>query len=108
MPALLCVAQGPLLEVAKPFSVSTSGQMQYMVNFSDHLSGGCAIQVNTYEDILNAKKLLFPGVGSYGQAMDVLVERGYVEPLKEYIQVCTTAFASAQRANHHMYSLPRT
>eukprot|EP00892_Ulva_mutabilis_P011236 jgi/Ulvmu1/8485/UM044_0019.1 len=48
---------------------------------------GCVVkEVNSYEDILNAKKLLFPGVGSYGQAMDVLVERGYVEPLKEYIQ----------------------
>lgn len=79
--------------------------MKGSITCSDHLSWGYAMQVNTYEDILNAKKLVFPGVGSYGQAMDVLVERGYVEPLKEYIQVRTTAFGSAQCASHHTYSL---
>lgn len=48
---------------------------------------GCTVkEVESYKDIENAQKLLFPGVGSYGQAMDVLVKRGYVEPLKEYIQ----------------------
>jgi imidazoleglycerol phosphate synthase glutamine amidotransferase subunit HisH len=44
------------------------------------------VQVQSHRDILNAKKLLFPGVGSYGQAMGVLQERGYVEPLREYLQ----------------------
>lgn len=45
------------------------------------------MQVECVDDILSAEKLLFPGVGSYGQAMDILVKRGYVEPLREYIQV---------------------
>lgn len=44
-------------------------------------------QVETYKDILNAQKLLFPGVGSYGQAMGALQERGLVEALKEFLQV---------------------
>jgi imidazoleglycerol phosphate synthase glutamine amidotransferase subunit HisH len=46
----------------------------------------CAVQVNSPNDILNAKKLLFPGVGSYGQAMNELRKQGYVEALKDYIQ----------------------
>lgn len=45
------------------------------------------MQVESAQDILEAKKLLFPGVGSYGQAMDVLKSRGYVEPLREYLLV---------------------
>jgi len=36
-------------------------------------------------DILAAKKLIFPGVGSFGQAMKVLESRGYTKPLLEYI-----------------------
>lgn len=44
------------------------------------------MQVNSTSDILSAKKLLFPGVGSYGQAMNELVKQGYVEALTEYIQ----------------------
>ena len=37
------------------------------------------------EDLLTAERLIFPGVGAYGSAMDILKERGLVEPLKEYI-----------------------
>ncbi len=38
------------------------------------------------EDILNAEKLIFPGVGSFGNAMERLEEYGYVEALREYIR----------------------
>eukprot|EP00808_Paulinella_micropora_P006058 g3535.t1 len=38
------------------------------------------------EDIYNAEVLVFPGVGNFGEAMKVLHKRGYVEPLKWYIQ----------------------
>ncbi len=38
------------------------------------------------EDILNAEKLIFPGVGSFGSAMQRLHELGFVEPLTEYIK----------------------
>ncbi len=38
-------------------------------------------------DIERATKIVFPGVGSFGSAMRVLHERGYVESLREYIQM---------------------
>jgi glutamine amidotransferase/cyclase len=52
-----------------------------------------AILANGYEveditepsQIGEAKVLVFPGVGSYGTAMKVLKEKGYDEPLREYL-----------------------
>ncbi|BGP54455.1 hypothetical protein JCM8202_001533 [Rhodotorula sphaerocarpa] len=41
--------------------------------------------VQTAEDIKNADRILFPGVGAFGSAMAGLQKRGFVEPLKEYI-----------------------
>lgn len=37
-------------------------------------------------DILKAERLIFPGVGSFGAAMDRLHRLGYVEPLREYLR----------------------
>jgi len=37
------------------------------------------------EDILEAERLIFPGVGSFGSAMHRLREKGYVKPLREYL-----------------------
>jgi imidazole glycerol-phosphate synthase len=37
------------------------------------------------EDILKAERLIFPGVGAFGAAMERLQRLGYVEPLKEYL-----------------------
>eukprot|EP00878_Enallax_costatus_P026793 GHUV01028792.1.p1 GENE.GHUV01028792.1~~GHUV01028792.1.p1 ORF type:complete len:424 (+),score=63.96 GHUV01028792.1:103-1374(+) len=37
-------------------------------------------------DIAAADKLIFPGVGTFGQAMDVLKSRGYIQPLVDHIQ----------------------
>ncbi|EFN59230.1 hypothetical protein CHLNCDRAFT_55988 [Chlorella variabilis] len=37
-------------------------------------------------DIANADKLIFPGVGAFGQAMTILEQRGYTQALKDYIQ----------------------
>lgn len=36
-------------------------------------------------DILAAQRLIFPGVGSFGQAGAILKQRGFVDPLKEYL-----------------------
>lgn len=36
-------------------------------------------------DIASASKLVFPGVGTYGQAMSILAQRGYTQALKDYI-----------------------
>ena len=45
------------------------------------------LQVQHVNDISAASRLIFPGVGAYGQAMDRLQHLGYVEALKDYIQV---------------------
>jgi glutamine amidotransferase/cyclase len=42
--------------------------------------------VATPDDILQAEKLIFPGVGSFGSAMLSLSESGYLEPLIQYIK----------------------
>lgn len=45
---------------------------------------GCSIvEAKTPEDILDAEKLVFPGVGSFGLVMEQLKARGYVEPLRQ-------------------------
>ncbi|KAK9839005.1 hypothetical protein WJX74_007726 [Apatococcus lobatus] len=43
-------------------------------------------EVQSPGDILNAQKLVFPGVGAYEQAMQSLVRQGLVDALREYIQ----------------------
>ena len=50
-------------------------------------AGGCLAQVESTADIVNAERLIFPGVGAFGQAMEILQQRGYTQALKEYIQV---------------------
>uniref|UniRef100_A0A383VTI8 Imidazole glycerol phosphate synthase hisHF n=2 Tax=Tetradesmus obliquus TaxID=3088 RepID=A0A383VTI8_TETOB len=42
--------------------------------------------VSKPSDITAADKLIFPGVGAFGQAMDVLQQKDYVQPLVDYIQ----------------------
>ena len=38
------------------------------------------------EDILSAERLVFPGVGNFGSIMRALNEKGFVEPLREYLR----------------------
>lgn len=47
--------------------------------------GYSIIDVSCPEDIQSATKLIFPGVGSFDAAMQVLNERKWAEPLKQYI-----------------------
>eukprot|EP01018_Ginkgo_biloba_P009088 Gb_08206 [translate_table: standard] len=42
--------------------------------------------VNEPEDILTAKRLVFPGVGAFAAAMDMLNKTGMAEALREYIK----------------------
>lgn len=44
-------------------------------------------QVEKPSDITAADKLIFPGVGSFGQAIEVLQKKDYTKPLVDYIQV---------------------
>ncbi|KAG2427097.1 hypothetical protein HXX76_012608 [Chlamydomonas incerta] len=41
--------------------------------------------VESAADLASASKLVFPGVGSFGQAMTILTKKGLVQPLKDYI-----------------------
>ncbi len=48
---------------------------------------GAEVQdVTSVDDILNADKLVFPGVGSFGHAMARLQQLGYIEPLLAHIK----------------------
>jgi imidazole glycerol-phosphate synthase len=42
-------------------------------------------EIERPEDILKAERLIFPGVGAFGAAMQRLHALGYVEPLKDYL-----------------------
>ncbi len=70
-----------------------------MVTFLDYGAGNVRSVVNALlslgekvsfvekpEDILRAEKLVFPGVGAFGEMMKVLRKRGFVEPLVEYLR----------------------
>ncbi|GAA6015894.1 hypothetical protein JCM11491_007228 [Sporobolomyces phaffii] len=41
--------------------------------------------VKSVDDIHKADRILFPGVGSFGSALDGLRQRGFAEPLKAYL-----------------------
>ncbi|MBU0992606.1 MAG: imidazole glycerol phosphate synthase subunit HisF [Proteobacteria bacterium] len=38
------------------------------------------------EDIMRADRLVFPGVGNFGSMIRILNDKGYVEPLKDYLK----------------------
>ncbi|RUS17875.1 hypothetical protein BC937DRAFT_89389 [Endogone sp. FLAS-F59071] len=61
-----------------------AGNVRSLVNAVEKL-GYHIEMVKDPNDILNAEKLIFPGVGAFGSAMDSLVSKGYAEPLKQYI-----------------------
>ncbi|KAL3925588.1 MAG: hypothetical protein SGILL_000311 [Bacillariaceae sp.] len=49
----------------------------------------CGYEIEDITDpsqIADAKAIVFPGVGSYGSAMKVLKEKGYDQPLREYLK----------------------
>eukprot|EP00740_Mantoniella_antarctica_P004778 CAMPEP_0181357680 /NCGR_PEP_ID=MMETSP1106-20121128/5097_1 /TAXON_ID=81844 /ORGANISM="Mantoniella antarctica, Strain SL-175" /LENGTH=594 /DNA_ID=CAMNT_0023470573 /DNA_START=74 /DNA_END=1858 /DNA_ORIENTATION=- len=37
------------------------------------------------EEVASASRLIFPGVGAFGSAMDILRSRGLIDPLREYV-----------------------
>ncbi|KAI8974352.1 hypothetical protein BDB01DRAFT_838798 [Pilobolus umbonatus] len=61
-----------------------AGNVRSLVNAVQFL--GYDIQfVKDPSDIAKADKLIFPGVGAFGHAMKALREKGYAQPLKDYI-----------------------
>ena len=61
------------------------GNVRSLVNSVDRL-GWKYRWVERPEDIKVAEKLIFPGVGSFGQCVGYLKEKGYWQPLKEYLR----------------------
>lgn len=51
-----------------------------------HKLGYELTDISRPEDILKAERLIFPGVGSFGAAMEKMHDLGYVEPLRAYLQ----------------------
>lgn len=50
-----------------------------------HALGFALTDIERPSDILKAERLIFPGVGAFGAAMERLHRLGYVEPLQEYL-----------------------
>ena len=64
-------------------------------------------QVEKVGDIAQADRLIFPGVGSYGQAMERLKQLGYTDALKDYIQVPGSARSSSHYLPFYILRCPR-
>ncbi len=62
-----------------------AGNVRSVINAIESL-GGTVKVVTGAEDILSAEKLVFPGVGAFGNMMRILHEKKYVEPLISYLR----------------------
>jgi glutamine amidotransferase/cyclase len=61
-----------------------AGNVRSVINAIESLGKNVTV-VSSAEDILRADKLVFPGVGAFGNMMRILREKGYDRPLKEYL-----------------------
>ncbi len=61
-----------------------AGNVRSVINAIEGL-GERVLEVKSPEDILSAEKLVFPGVGNFGEVMRVLNERNFLGPLLEYL-----------------------
>ncbi|MBU0464087.1 MAG: imidazole glycerol phosphate synthase subunit HisF [Proteobacteria bacterium] len=62
-----------------------AGNVRSVVNAIEKL-GGKIKSVKKPSDILDAQKLLFPGVGNYENMIKILHEKNYIHPLQEYLK----------------------
>ncbi len=61
-----------------------AGNVRSVINALERL--GTSVKVaKSPADILAAERLVFPGVGSFGQMIQQLREQGFLEPLREYL-----------------------
>jgi glutamine amidotransferase/cyclase len=61
-----------------------AGNVRSLINAIESLGETVQI-VSSGEDIMSAEKLVFPGVGAFGNMMHILHRNNYVEPLKAYL-----------------------
>lgn len=62
-----------------------AGNVRSVVNAVEKI-GGRIKPVKKALDILDAEKILFPGVGNYESMIRILNEKGFVAPLREYLK----------------------
>ncbi len=62
-----------------------AGNVRSIVNALEHL-GETVQTVQTPDDIRRADRLVFPGVGNFGAMMQILGEKGFIEPLISYLK----------------------
>lgn len=62
-----------------------AGNVRSVMNAVEKL-GGTLKLVTRPQDILEAEKLIFPGVGNYASMIQVLNQKGYIQPLREYLK----------------------
>jgi imidazole glycerol phosphate synthase glutamine amidotransferase subunit len=61
-----------------------AGNVRSVINAIERLGGSLRL-VKKPEDILSADKLIFPGVGNYESMIQILNQKNYIEPLREYL-----------------------
>lgn len=61
-----------------------AGNVRSLINAVEKM-GGTVKMVETPQDILDAEKLIFPGVGNYASMIEILHQRDFVAPLREYL-----------------------
>ncbi|KAK9019876.1 hypothetical protein V6N11_054383 [Hibiscus sabdariffa] len=94
-PRIVLFALNSIL-VIRASSASSSGSVVTLLDYGAgnvrslrnaiHYLGFEVEDVQTPKDILNAERLIFPGVGAFASAMDVLVKTGMDEALRTYIK----------------------
>ncbi len=62
-----------------------AGNVRSVINAIEKL-GETVHVVQGSEDIRTAEKLVFPGVGAFGSMMHILRKKGYVQPLRDYLE----------------------
>ena len=61
-----------------------AGNVRSVVNAIERL-GETVRTVRGGDEILTADKLVFPGVGAFGNMMEILTQKGFAEPLRHYL-----------------------
>jgi len=62
-----------------------AGNVRSVINAIERLGETVRVAADS-EDILDAERLVFPGVGSFGNMMHILTAKGYVRPLRAYLR----------------------
>ncbi len=61
-----------------------AGNVRSVINAIERIGETVRVAA-TPEDILSAEKLVFPGVGAFGNMMNILGAKKYIAPLKDYL-----------------------